>query len=243
MNKTKPLLQYDLAENQSNGIPVIVVAGGSSTRMGQNKLLIRLNGLPVLVRTLKAFQQCQGVGNIILVAAKDTLLEYQKLCDNYMLSKVTDIVEGGKNRQESVLCGLKQLKDSDEAVLIHDAARPLVSDKIIDRVINGLKEFNAVTPVVKVKDTIKQIATDGVVIKTVKRDDLVQVQTPQGVKIKEYLSALKDKDLSLFTDDVSIFEAAGDKVLTVEGDYKNIKITTPEDVLIAEAFLSEEAAE
>ena len=88
-----------------------------------------------------------------------------------------------------------------------------------------MNEFNAVTPAVKVKDTIKQIAADGVVIKTVKRDDLVQVQTPQGVKIKEYLSALKDKDLSLFTDDVSIFEAAGDKVLTVEGDYKNIKIT------------------
>lgn len=243
MNETKPLLQYDLADNQTAGIPVIVVAGGSSTRMGQNKLLINVGGIPVLVRTLKVFQQSNRVGNIVLVAAKETVLEYQKLCENYMITKVSDIVEGGKDRQESVLCGLKQLKDNDEVVLIHDAARPFVNDKIIDRVINGLKEFNAVTPVVKVKDTIKQIAADGVVIKTVKRDDLVQVQTPQGVKVKEYLSALKDKDLSIFTDDVSIFEAAGDKVLTVEGDYKNIKITTPEDVLIAEAFLSEEAAE
>lgn len=243
MNKTEPLLQYEVADKSSNGVPVIVVAGGSSTRMGQNKLLINVGGIPVIVRTLKVFQQSNFISNIILVAAKETVLEYQKLCESYMITKVSDIVEGGINRQESVLCGMKQLKESDEAVLIHDAARPLVSAEIIDRVIGGLNEFNAVTPVVKVKDTIKQIAGDGLVIKTVKRDDLVQVQTPQGVRVREYLSALEGKDLSIFTDDVSIFESVGEKVLTVMGNYKNIKITTPEDVAIAEAFLKEENAE
>ncbi len=243
MNKTEPLLQYEVASNENSGIPVIVVAGGSSTRMGKNKLLISVNGLPVLVRTLKAFQQCNAVSNIILVASKDTVLEYQMLCDSYMITKVSDIVEGGSNRQESVLNGMKQLGDNDEFVLIHDAARPLLNEEIINRVISGLNGFKAVIPVVKVKDTIKQIDENGVVIKTVKRDNLVQVQTPQGVKVKDYLKALEGKNLSDFTDDASIFEAVGEKVLTVEGDYKNIKITTPDDVAVAEAFLKEDFAE
>lgn len=243
MNKTKPVIEYELSNEKISGIPVIVVAAGSSTRMGKNKMLMNVGGLPVLVRTLKVFQNCDGISNIILVASKENLLEYQKLRDSYMLTKVTDITEGGSNRQESVLCGIKCLKESDETVLIQDGARPMVTNEIINRVICGLENYSAVTPVVKVKDTIKQIDENGVVIKTVKRDDLVQVQTPQGVKAKEYLSLLNNRDLSLFTDDVSIFEAAGVKVLTVEGDYKNIKITTPEDVVIAEAFLKGDALE
>ena len=243
MNATKPLLQFEAINQNAQGVPVIVVAGGSSARMGQNKQLIKLCGVPVLVRTLKAFQCCNAVSNIILVAAKDTVLEYQNLCENYMLTKVSDIVEGGSNRQESVLCGIKRLNSDDEVVLIHDGARPLVTDDIINRVINGLKEFNAVVPAVKAKDTIKQILENGVVVKTVKRDDLVQVQTPQGVRVKNYLAALEGKVLNTFTDDASIFEAVGESVLTVMGDYKNIKITTPEDVAVAVAFLKEDAAE
>ena len=243
MNETKPLLQYEVADKKFNGVPVIIVAGGSSTRMGQNKLLMNIGGIPVLARTLKVFQQSDSISNIILVAAKETVLEYQKLCESYMITKVSDIVEGGQNRQESVLCGIKMLDSNAETVLIHDAARPLVGDEIIKRVKNGLSEFNAVIPVVKVKDTIKQIDENGVVIKTVRRDDLVQVQTPQGVNVKAYLAALGGKDLNTFTDDASIFEAVGEKVLTIMGDYKNIKITTPEDVLVAEAFLKEAMSE
>lgn len=243
MNSIKPLLQYEAANQTEKGVPVIVVAGGSSARMGQNKQLIKLCGVPVLVRTLKAFQLSDAVSNIILVAASDTVLEYQTLCESYMLTKVSDIVEGGANRQESVLCGMKRLKADDEIVLIHDGARPLVSEDIINRVISGLNEFDAVIPVVKVKDTIKQIDQNSLVIKTVKRDDLVQVQTPQGVRVKNYLAALEGKDLNTFTDDASIFEAASEKVLTVMGDYKNIKITTPEDIAVAVAFLKEDFAQ
>lgn len=243
MNKTEPLLQYEVDDKSSDGVTVIVVAGGSSARMGQNKLLMNVGGIPVLARTLKVFQQSHSISNIILVAAKETVLEYQNLCESYMITKVSDIVEGGQSRQQSVLCGIKMLDTKDETVLIHDAARPLVSDEIICRVISGLNEYNAVIPAVKVKDTIKQIDENGIVIKTVKRDNLVQVQTPQGVNVKAYLAALEGKDLNTFTDDASILEAAGDKVLTVEGDYKNIKITTPEDVTVAEAFLKGEMAE
>lgn len=243
MEKTKPLIEYELSNDTCSGIPVIVVAGGSSSRMGQNKLLMNIGGLPVLVRTLKVFQQCDKIRNIILVASSENTLEYQKLCENFMLNKVSDIVEGGSNRQESVLNGLKRLKADDKKVLIHDGARPLVTTDIISRVIKGLDEYSAVAPVVKVKDTIKKIDENGVVITTVKRDDLVQVQTPQGVEVCKYLNAVEGKALETFTDDVSIFEAVGEKVLTVLGDYKNIKITTPEDILVAEAFLKGEVCE
>ena len=243
MTKTGLELEFEVLKTENDGVPVIVEAGGSSTRMGQNKQLIDFCGLHVLVRTLKAFQQCESISNIILVASSQTLLEYQNLCEKYMLSKVKDVVEGGKSRQESVLCGIKRLKTDDEFVLIHDGARPLVSSDVINRVIAGLETHSAVIPVVKVKDTIKRIAENGEVIKTVCREDLVQVQTPQGVDVKKYLSALTDKDLSQFTDDASILEATGEKVLTVLGDYKNIKITTPEDVLMAQAFLKGDFAE
>lgn len=243
MEKTKPLIEYELSNDTCSGIPVIVVAGGSSSRMGQNKLLMNIGGLPVLVRTLKVFQQCDKISNIILVASSENAVEYQKLCENFMLNKVSDIVAGGSNRQESVLNGLKRLKADDKKVLIHDGARPLVTTDIISRVIKGLDEYSAVAPVVKVKDTIKKIDENGVVITTVKRDDLVQVQTPQGVEACKYLNAMEGKTLETFTDDVSIFEAVGEKVLTVLGDYKNIKITTPEDILVAEAFLKGEVCE
>lgn len=243
MNKTENKIEFEVCENKENGIPVIVVAAGSSTRMGQNKMLLPLCGVPVLVRTLKAFEACDKISNIILVAKEDELLQYSRLCETYMLTKVKDILIGGKNRQESVLCGMRRLTEKDKKVLIHDGARPLVSDEVISRVICGLENAPAVVPAVKVKDTIKQIDENGFVIKTVKRDALVQVQTPQGVDAVKYLDALKDKDLSLFTDDVSILEAAGEMVLAVEGDYKNLKITTVEDITMAEAFLKEDFSE
>ncbi len=243
MNKTETKIEFEVCENKNGGIPVIVVAAGSSTRMGQNKMLISVLGMPVLVRTLKAFEQCDRISNIILVAKSDELITYKELCEKYMLSKVSDIVEGGKNRQESVLCGMGRLKSSDNKVLIHDGARPFVSDEIICRVIDGLKAYSAVVPAVRVKDTIKQVSENGEVIKTVKRDDLVQVQTPQGVCKEEYLELLNRSNLSLFTDDVSFFEADCQKVLTVMGDYKNIKITTKEDIIIAEAFLKGDICE
>lgn len=243
MNKTESKIEFEVCENKENGIPVIVVAAGSSTRMGQNKMLLPLCGVPVLVRTLKAFEACDKISNIILVAKEDELLQYSRLCEAYMLTKVKDILIGGKSRQESVLCGMKRLTKTDKKVLIHDGARPLVSGEVINRVICGLENFSAVVPAVKVKDTIKQIDENGFVIKTVKRDDLVQVQTPQGVYADKYLDALKDKDLSIFTDDVSILESVGERVISVEGDYKNLKITTVEDITMAEAFLKEDFSE
>ncbi len=244
MNKTELKLDYKTCSIQKSGIPVIVVAAGASSRMqGTNKQLCLLGGIPVLARTLLAFERSEDVSRIILVVREDALLEIQLLCEKYMLTKLTDIVCGGKTRQDSVLKGLSRLEDREKQLLIHDGARPLVDLEIIRRVAKGLNEHTAVTCAVKVKDTVKQVDESGRVLKTLKRDSLVTVQTPQGVRLPEYLTATQKADVSLFTDDTSIMEAAGFEVYTVEGSYKNIKITTPEDIAVAEGYLSGEAEE
>lgn len=231
MNKTEIKLQYRVCEEKNQGLTVIIVAAGSSVRMqGINKQLLQINGVPVIVKTLLAFENCNAVKNIILVVRHEDLFELQMLAEKYMITKLTDIVCGGKNRQESVLNGFARL-GSESAVLIHDGARPLVSNEIICSVAKALDTHTAVTCAVKVKDTVKQVDETGKVIKTIPRESLVAVQTPQGVHVKEYLDSVeKAGDVSLFTDDTSIMEAAGYEVYTVDGSYKNIKITTPEDI-------------
>lgn len=240
MLKNELKLEYTVNE-QIEKLPVIVVAAGSSSRMqGTNKQLLELAGIPVIVRTLRAFEECEWVGNIILVVKADDLFKMQLLCENNNISKVTDVVCGGATRQESVLNGFKMLPKNAEKVLIHDGARPFVTGDIIRNVIKALGRFDAVGCAVKVKDTVKQIGANGEILRTVPREDLVAIQTPQGVMVKPYLAACEKVDVAAFTDDTSIMEAAGYKACVVEGSYKNIKITTKEDIALAKSFLSEE---
>lgn len=237
MERTELKLKYDICEAAQSGIPVIVVAAGASSRMqGTNKQLALVGGIPVLIRTLSVFESSKDISNIILVVRDEDLFEIQMLCSKYMVSKVSDIVCGGKTRQESVLKGFARLKGSDKTVLIHDGARPFVDAKIINSVKSALESCNAVTCGVKVKDTIKEIDQNGKVIKTLPRENLISVQTPQGVTVAEYLKATQNVDVSRFTDDMSVMEAAGYAVTVVEGSYKNIKITTKEDIIMAEGF-------
>lgn len=240
MTKTELKLDYTVNETTEK-VPVIIVAAGSSTRMkGTNKQLLELGGLPVIIRTLKAFDCCDGISDIILVTKTEDLFTMQMLCEKYKISKLSDVVCGGKSRQESVLNGFSRLKNGCEKVLIHDGARPFITEDIIYSVIKGLERFSACGCAVKVKDTIKQVDKEGKVVRTVQREDLVSIQTPQGVKVAEYLQATKNVDVSAFTDDTSIMEAAGYTVGIVEGSYRNIKITTTEDIVLAKSFLSEE---
>lgn len=242
MNTTETKLKYEVCSVSPNALPVIIVAAGSSARMnGINKQFLEINSIPVIVKTMLAFEQSTDIKNIILVTKAEDIFKLQLLAEKHNISKLTDIVCGGNSRQESVLKGLARVGTEDEAVLIHDGARPLVCNQVINRVANGLKSYSAVTCAVKVKDTVKQIDADGKVIKTLDRSSLVAVQTPQGVKVKEYRQAVDSvKNLADFTDDTSIMEAAGFDVLTVEGDYKNIKITTPEDIATAQKFAESE---
>ena len=245
VNQTELKLQFEIVDNKTDGIPVIIVAAGNSTRMGGiNKQFLELGGVPVIVRTLLAFEKSEYISRIILVTRDEDIFALQLLAERYSVSKLTDIIAGGNNRQQSVSNGLSRLTDTETEVFIQDGARPFVTEEIIGNVSNALKEFSAVTCGVKVKDTVKQISSDGIVEKTLDRNSLFAVQTPQGVKIAEYKKAIAEiDDLSLFTDDTSIMEAAGHKIKCVEGSYKNIKITTPEDVAIAESYLKNDCEE
>ena len=235
MNKTELKLDYSISATE-NAISVIVVAAGASSRMkGTNKQLAEIGGTPVIMKTLQVFENCNSISNIILVVRSEDLFQIQFLCEKYNISKLSDIVCGGNSRQESVLKGFNRLTFECEKVLIHDGARPFVTC-----VVEALKEYSAVTCAVKVKDTIKMLDNEGKVLKTVERDNLVSVQTPQGVRVKEYLEACKMVNVSDFTDDTSLMEAAGYSVFVTEGSYKNIKITTKEDLILAKAFLCEE---
>lgn len=238
MNKTETKLCYQVTKNQNNGIPAIIVAAGSSSRMGENKQLMLLGTIPVIAHTLLRFENSPYVSRIILVTRDSDIFTLQMLCEKYNISKLSDIVCGGATRQESVLKGFSRLAENETAVLIHDGARPLVDNRIIADVANALKDFPAVTCAVKVKDTIKKIDESGKIVTTLQRDSLVAVQTPQGVRVKDYLDAVeKCGDVSGFTDDTSIMEAAGFECVTVEGSYKNIKITTKEDISAAMSYL------
>ncbi len=231
--------QLNYTENtlNSNALPVIVVAAGSSTRMkGIAKPFATLKGIPVIVRTLLSFQNSSHISNIILVTKKDYIPEMQKYCDEYMISKVSDIVEGGSNRQESVFNGLRTVKNADK-VLIHDGARPLISKDLIERIAVKLQSCDGVICAVKSKDTVKNVNSQGIVNLTYNRDELYCVQTPQGADVKKYLALLENADLSVFTDDASILESAKIPVYVVDGEYTNIKITTPDDLALAEFYL------
>lgn len=235
-------IEYDFETDalSKKAVPVIVAAAGNSSRMqGISKIFESVCGVPVIIHTLRAFENSSLISRIILVSKSEDILRLQLLVDEYGISKVSDIVAGGANRQESVKNGLFAVGNSDENVLIHDGARPMVSDRIIENVVTALEENKCVVCGVKVKDTIKEIGKDGFVDKTLKRDNLISVQTPQGVRIKDYKEALLNANTEMFTDDASIMESIGIKTFVTEGDYKNVKITTKEDLFVAEVYLRE----
>ena len=211
MLETEFKLEYEIEELPADGgVSVIVVAAGSSTRMnGINKQTAQLCGVPLIIRTLMQFEKCSKISNIILVVKPDELFSMQQLAYGYSIKKLSDIVCGGESRQQSVKNGLERLPENAETVLIHDGARPFVTDEIICSVISALSTHNAVTCAVKLKDTVKQVDENGNVLSTPDRNTLVAVQTPQGVNVSDYRAALESSvDLGRFTDDMSVMEAA-----------------------------------
>lgn len=243
MALTELKLEYAVCDNEESGIPVIIAAAGASSRMeGINKQTALLSGVPVLARTLMTFERSDVISSIILIVRPEDVFSMQMLAEKYGIDKLTDIVCGGVTRQESVLNGFSRLDKNTEAVLIHDGARPFADNTVIRAVADALKEHSAVTCAVPVKDTIKVLDRDGKVLSTPDRSTLAAVQTPQGVRVADYRAAIeKIGDVSKFTDDMSVMEAAGFPVYTVKGSYRNIKITTPEDLRLAEYLLSGEA--
>jgi 2-C-methyl-D-erythritol 4-phosphate cytidylyltransferase len=202
------------------------------------KTLIKLNGKPIIVHTLLAFQK-SSVHGVILVVHQDYIAEYKKLLSQYKLSKVKSVVAGGATRCASVKKGLAAIDENTDFVVIHDGARPLVSSKLINDSIKAAVKYKAVVAAVLMKPTIKRVDAKSLLVQeTLNRDELWEVQTPQTFQREILLKAhQKNKDPKA-GDDAVLIEKMGHPVKILKGDYKNIKITTPEDLSLAQVFLS-----
>lgn len=214
----------------------LVAAAGSSTRMGGvNKLLQPLEGVPVLVRTLAALQVAGSVDEIIVAAREEDILEISQLCRTYGLTKCTKVIRGGENRVHSVLLAALEASPDMELLAVHDGARPLVTPELVDRVVSAAARCSAAVPAVAVKDTVKTVREDGGVEGTLDRERLRAVQTPQVFDAQLLRAALQSAQTlgAEITDDCSAVERLGKEVYLTEGSYENIKITTPEDMLLA----------
>jgi 2-C-methyl-D-erythritol 4-phosphate cytidylyltransferase len=218
----------------------VIVAGGSASRMGGiDKVMAPLKDEPMIVHTVRAFQQCDAVREIIVVTRPDLSAAITQLCLDF--SKVRQVVDGGSSRQESVEKGLYALSEQVQLVAVHDGARPLITPAVIDRTIRAAHLYGAAAPVVPVKDTIKVVA-GGLICETPDRNTLRAVQTPQVFDLallKGGLEKAKQEKIVL-TDDCSAVEHIGMRVKIVEGDERNIKVTTPLDLKIAEVLMEEQ---
>ncbi len=217
----------------------IVAAAGSSRRMeGENKLLLPLDGIPVLARTLMALNGAELVDEIVVAVREEDLLPTGDLCRIYGVSKPVKIVRGGETRLASVLAASLECREDAAFLAVHDGARPLADPALIDRVVALAHRTNAAAPAVPVKDTIKVIR-DNVVVSTPPREELRAIQTPQVFDAQLLRAALQAAAASgvEVTDDCSAVERLGKEVYLTEGSYENLKITTPEDLLLAEGLL------
>lgn len=217
----------------------VIVAAGNASRMGGiDKVMAQLRGEPMIKRTVREFQNCDAISEIVVVTREDLILPIRELCAG--MEKVKAVVAGGKSRQESVGLGLNALSDKVKLAAVHDGARPLITWQVIDRVVRAANTYGAAAPAIPVKDTIKTVQ-GGIVKNTPDRSTLFAVQTPQIFDFDLLRGALKKAQLdgAQVTDDCSAVERMGMSVKIVEGDERNIKVTTPLDLTIAHLLLEE----
>lgn len=227
---------------QNEKIWAVIAAGGSSQRMGENKLFIEIGGLPVLARSISAFNCRSDIEGIVIVANEDFRTEVEALVKKYGYSKVKAVVAGGASRAESVANGVNACQNADYYI-IHDGARPFVSQQVISNVIADAIKHKAAAAGVPVKDTIKFVDEKSFIESTPDRSRLYITQTPQmfsGEVYSEILTLAAEMGEKA-TDDCMLAELKGYKVCMSKGDYMNIKITTPDDVTVSRAIYEREA--
>ncbi|MBE6986861.1 MAG: 2-C-methyl-D-erythritol 4-phosphate cytidylyltransferase [Ruminococcaceae bacterium] len=217
----------------------VIVAAGTASRMGGiDKVMAPLKGEPMIVHTVRAFQNCDAIREIVIVTREDLLVPVMDLCHRF--DKVQAVIVGGASRQESVERGLDMMSVGTKLVAVQDGARPLITWQVIDRTVRAANSYGAAAPAVPVKDTIK-VVTGGIVKETPDRSTLQAVQTPQVFDLdllKGALAKARMEDAAV-TDDCSAVERLGMSVKIVEGDERNIKVTTPVDLKIAELLLED----
>ena len=215
----------------------VVVAAGNSTRMGLDKLLAEVGGVPVVVRCLAAFQESACVSEIVVVTRTELIAEIAGLCRQFGLSKVTKVVRGGETRTQSARIGTLEVSPNAALIAIHDGARPFVTEQVIEDAVVQAAKSGAAAPAIPVKDTIK-LARDGLVEQTLDRSCLYAVQTPQVFDASLIRAALQKAldDGAELTDDCAAVERLGMKVVLTPGDERTIKLTTPVDLLLGESL-------
>jgi len=217
-----------------NRTTAIIVAAGEGQRFGAPKQFVHLKGMPVLDWCLESFDSHVKIREIVLVLVS----EVQKKDYMEKYKKISHVVAGGRFRQDSVLAGFNTIDPAQtDLVLVHDGVRPLVGHDLISRVLQAAKESGAAVPVIPVEDTLKRVKGENV-LETLDRDQIVRVQTPQGFVYQVLKTALeRARDEAHYgTDEAALVERLGGRVTLVQGDSRNIKITTPDDLKIAEAF-------
>ena len=235
------IVPYKIRISERVFCSAVIVAGGKGTRMESkiNKVFMEICEKQTILRVLDVFQENSLINEIILVVNERDKDYCEQVVDKNIYTKLKKVLSGGKRRQDSVSNGLKKVSEEAVVVLVHDGARPLVTHDIIQRSIEEAVKYEAVTTAVPVKDTIKISDADGFVCETPERNTLWAVQTPQVFKKELLLEAYNNaENLNIqATDDAMLVERLGHKIKLVEGSYENIKITTPEDIAIAEAIL------
>lgn len=221
----------------------VIVAAGSGTRMGlkTNKVLLPLAGEPIIAHTIGSFELCYDIAEIIVVARKEDIPEIINICKTWNFQKVSCVIAGGETRQESVYKGLLESSDY-QFVAIHDAARCLIMPEEISNTIKAAKIYGAAALGIKAADTLKKTDEEGNIIKTISRQNVWQVQTPQVFKLEDIKNAhqFAIKENFTATDDCELVEKLGIKIKMVEGSNINFKITTPDDLSIAQALIGGE---
>ncbi len=224
----------------------LVAAAGQSRRMGgeQSKLLLPLDGIPVLVRTLTALAQAESIDGIVIAAREEDIVPFGDLCRTYGIAKPVKIVRGGASRAESVLLAALEADEQAQLLAVQDGARPLVRPELIDETVRAAIRCEAAAPAVALKDTVKEADRDGRVLSTPDRAALRAVQTPQVFSADLLKAALQEAIASgsAITDDCSAVERLGKAVYLIPGDEENLKITTPLDLIVAEAILERRQA-
>lgn len=234
LSKNFPMLKYPFCT-------MIVAAAGSSSRMGEDKQFMDLGGMPVLARTLRIFEDCPCVHEVIVVTRSERIVNVAQLCRDYGLDKVSKVLVGGESRVESVLAGVSEANTRAVLIGIHDGARPFVPQTVVEQVVNEAKFYQAVAPAVPVRDTVKRVSC-ATVEETPPRESLMAVQTPQVFRaelVKGALTYVLEREIPV-TDDCSAVEAIGGKVHLIPGDERNLKLTTPLDMELAYAILQEQ---
>lgn len=224
-----------ITEKENIYVSAVIVSAGNSTRMGGiNKQFLDINNIPVIVHTINVFEKTESIHEIVVVTRECDISDVKNLVEKYGFSKVSCVVAGGETRQLSVYNGVINTSTKADFIAIHDGARPLVTENVIVDTLKQAVKYGAAATGVKVKDTVKQVNDNNDIVATPDRAYLRFIQTPQIFNKSLYLDAVSNVENSRdFTDDCMLVEAYGKKVKFVDGDYENIKITTPEDIELA----------